>query len=197
MSLARGVLLLGLLAPPALAQSGYRSARDGFWFGGGLGAGAGSLECGICESGGGQGTSGYLRAGMALNPRLLLGGETSGWQKSGEAGKRRILVFSAGAWWYPRPGSGQFFHGAIGTSRWRASREQEAVISRALALTVGAGFEARVGPRLSLVPFVNLVGSANGALWLEKWDESSYQRRRLPASGHTLLLMAGIGLTRH
>jgi hypothetical protein len=186
-----------LLAAPLRAQTGYPTLRDGFWFGGGLGAGAGSLACGICEGGGGQGIAGYARAGWTMNPRLLVGSELGVWQKNGEAGLRRILALTGGLWWYPRPSGGQFFRAAAGVSQWRSSREQEAVASRAIALMVGVGYEARVGPRLSVVPFLNLLGSASGSMWLEQWDEGSFERRRLPTGAHTLLLQAGVGLTRH
>ncbi len=190
-------VLATLLAPSLAAQSGYRPVRHGFWFGAGLGVGAGGLHCGICESGGGQGTSGYLRAGTTVNPRLLVGVEGSGWQKNGEEGKRRILALTGGIWWYPRSDAGHFIRGGVGISGWRAAAEQEAVVSRALALTVGAGYEARVAPYLSVVPFVNVLGSSGGALWLEHRDEGSYERNRLPARGHTVLIQLGIGFTRH
>jgi hypothetical protein len=197
MSITRLTLIALLVAKTASAQTGYPSVRQGFWFGGGLGAGAGTLACGICEGGGGQGAAGYLRAGFTRNPRMLLGAELGAWQKNGEGGLRRILALTAGMWWYPKPTGGQFFRVSAGLSQWRSSLEQEAVKSRAIALVVGAGYDVRVGPKLSIVPFLNLLGSSNGSLWLEEWDEGSYARRRLPSSAHTLLLQAGVGLTRH
>ncbi len=189
----RLTVLIALLAG-TLAQAGHGQHR--FWLGGGLGAGAGRLQCGICESEGVQGTSGYFRAGTTLNPRLLVGGEAALWQRSADEGKRRILAFTAGLWWYPKPPAGWFIRAGTGLSRWRAWDQGEAVTSKSLVLVVGAGYEARVGPRLLVSPFINLFGSGSGGLWLESWDEVSYERHRLPSGAHALLLQAGVGLTR-
>lgn len=83
-------------------------------------------------------------------------------------------------------------------SRWRAWEEDEAVVSQALAISVGAGYEVRVNPVLSVVPFVTVLGSASGALWAEAWEQDvSFRRDRLPASGHAVLVQVGIGITRH
>jgi len=172
-------------------------SRKGFWIGAGVGTGAGSMHCGICEHESEQGTAAYLRAGTTLNRKLLLGFEGSGWQRSGDAGKRRLLSLTAGAWWYPTERHGYYLRWGAGLSRWRAWQENDAVVSQALALVVGAGYEVRVNPGLSVVPYLNALGSSNGALWLESRDAVSFERRKLPAGGHALLIQIGIGITRH
>lgn len=172
-------------------------ARKGFWYGGGVGTGAGSMHCGICEHEREQGSSGYLRVGTTLNRKMLIGIEGSGWQRSADAGKRRLLSLTGGAWWYPNPRHGYYLHWGAGVSRWRASEEQQAVVSQAMALVVGAGYEVRLNPVLSIVPYLNALGSSSGALWLEDKSDVSFERRKLPTGGHAVLLQIGIGITRH
>lgn len=199
-----GLLLLVALLPtvPLPAQSGNlqplpADARQGFWIGAGLGAGEGGLHCGICDGRSDRGTAGYLRAGFTLNRRMLLGAETSGWQRTGEEGRRRILALTGGAWWYPSERHGHFVRFGAGLSRWRASEDDEAVVSNALALVAGVGYEVRVNPGLSAAVYLNVLGSSSGSLWLERKDDDSFERRRLPAGGHAFLLQLGIGITRH
>jgi len=172
-------------------------SRRGLWLGAGLGTGAGSLHCGICNHESEQGTTGYLRAGTTVNRKLLLGVEAGAWQRSGEEGKRRILAFTGGAWWYPSERRAWFVRFGAGLSRWRAWQDNQAVTSQAIALVAGVGFEARVSPVLSVVPYLNMLGSSKGSLWLEQKDEVSSERRRLPSGGHALLLQIGVGITRH
>jgi hypothetical protein len=172
-------------------------ARQGFWVGAGLGTGAGSMHCGICEHEREQGTSAYLRAGTTVNRKLLLGVQGSGWQRTGDAGKRRLVSLTGGAWWYPNERHGYYLHWGAGISRWRASQEQDAVTSQAVALTLGVGYEVRVNPRLSIVPYLNALGSSSGSLWLENKDDVSFERRKLPTGGHALLFQIGLGITRH
>ena len=61
----------------------------------------------------------------------------------------------------------------------------------------GVGYEVRVNPQLSVVPYLNALGSSSGSLWLENKDDVSFQRRKLPSGGHAVLLQVGLGITRH
>lgn len=181
----------------AAAVPGAADSRKGFWMGAGLGTGAGSMHCGICEHEREQGTSGYLRAGTTINRKLLLGVEASGWQRTGDTGKRRLVSLTGGFWWYPNERHGYYLHGGAGLSQWRASQDNDAVTSKAVALVAGVGYEVRVNPELSIVPFLNALGSSSGALWLENKDAVSFERRKLPSGGHALLFQIGLGITRH
>jgi len=167
----------------------HADARRGFWLGAGLGAGAGSRRCGICENERDRGTAGYLRGGITLNRKFLLGLEGSGWRRSGAEGRRRILAVTLGTWWYPSEHQGYFLRWGAGVSRWRASQDGAAAVSNALALIVGAGYEVRVNPGLSVVTYLNALGSSKGALGLESKDAVS--------GGHSPLFQLGVGLTRH
>jgi hypothetical protein len=188
----------GIAKANPVAMNTPASARRGFWMGAGVGTASGSLHCGICNTESTRGTSGYLRAGTTLNRRFLLGVEASGWQRSGEEGRRRVLALTAGAWWYPNERHGYFLRFGAGLSRWRAwGEEDDAVVSQAMALILGAGYEVRVNPRLSIVPYLNALGSSSGTLWLETRDDVSFERRKLPAGGHVLLFQIGLGITSH
>jgi hypothetical protein len=173
-------------------------ARRGFWYGGGVGAGAGSMRCSVCANEGDRGTAAYLRFGTTVTRAVLLGVEGTGWQRRADEGTRRLVALSGAAWWYPSPRHGYYVKGGVGVSRWRAWEADDAVVSQALAISVGAGYEVRVNPVLSVVPFVTILGSASGALWAETWEQDvSFRRDRLPASGHAVLVQLGIGITRH
>jgi hypothetical protein len=217
MRTALGLLALGaVLATPAIARaqggalragaavkgapavgSGPADSRKGFWMGAGVGTGAGSMHCAICDHEREQGTAGYLRAGTTLNRKLLIGVEGSGWQRSSEVGKRRLVSLTGGAWWYPNERHGYYLHWGAGLSRWRAWQKGDAVTSQAMALMLGAGYEVRVNPKVSIVPYLNALGSSSGALWLENSDNVSFERRKLPTGGHALLFQIGLGITRH
>lgn len=192
-----GALRAGAATRNPSVASMPSDSRKGFWAGAGLGTGAGSMHCSICEHEREQGTSAYVRAGTTVNRRLLLGVQGSGWQRTGEAGKRRLLSLTGGAWWYPNPRHGYYLHGGAGLSRWRASEANDAVTSQAVALVVGVGYEVRINPKLSVVPYLNALGSSKGSLWLENKDEVSFERRKLPSGGHALLFQIGLGITRH
>ena len=165
--------------------------------GAGLGTAAGSMHCGICNTESTRGSTGYIRAGTTLNRKMLLGVEGSLWQRSGEDGKRRLASLTAGAWWYPNERHGYFLRWGAGLSRWKAWDEGDAVVSQALALVVGGGYEVRLNPRLSVVPYVNALGTSSGALWQESRDDVSFERHKLPTGGHALLFQIGLGITRH
>lgn len=196
---AQGGAIRAATAATKASQSlgGAADSRKGFWIGAGLGTGAGSMHCAICEHEREQGTAGYIRAGTTLNRKLLLGVEASGWQRTADAGRRRLVSLTGGAWWYPNERHGYFLHWGAGISRWRASEDTDAVTSQAVALVAGVGYEVRVNPQLSIVPYLNALGSSSGSLWLENKDDVSFERRKLPSGGHAVLLQIGLGITRH
>ena len=193
-----GVIQAGTIArSTGLPVNLPADGRRGFWIGAGLGTAAGSMHCSICNTENTLCTSGYRLAGTTLNPKILLGVEAGGWQRNGEEGTRRLTTLTAGAWWYPNERHGYFLRWGAGLSRWKAWDQEDAVVSQALALVLGAGYEVRLNPRLSVVPYVNAMGTSSGALWLETRDEVSFERLKLPTGGHALLFQIGVGITRH
>jgi hypothetical protein len=180
--------------------------RQGTWVGFGLGAGSTSLHCQICDSeeAGTRGTSGYLRVGTTVNGRFLVGAELNGWMRSAEVGNQRVVALTGNGYWYPNPRHGYYFKGGFGISRykqWSTDDNNEevrtGVSTGGLTGQVGAGYEVRVNPRMSFVPFFNLVGTARGALYTERSDDTSFERNRLPNRANVLFLQLGMGLTWH
>jgi hypothetical protein len=182
---------------PAPAAPLPADVRQGFWYGGGLAAGSGGLHCSICTGEQEGGGAIHLRSGTTLTRYLLLGGELGGWRKGVEDGSRRVLSLTGTAHWYPDPRHGYYLKAGAGLSEYRTRVEQEALTARAFALQVGAGYEIRVNPSLSLAPFLGVLASSRGTLWREQWDAVSLTRSRLPVGANTLLLQLGLGLTRH
>ena len=180
-------------------------SRQGSWFGAGLGAGAATLECRICEGEqGSRGTAGYLRVGTTVSPTLLLGAEVNGWTRSDETGHQRILALTGNGYWYPNPRHGYYLKGGFGFSNYRQWSQDDNNDEVTTGITgggftgqVGAGYEVRVNPRMSFVPYLNLVGSAKGTLSTERNDGTSYQRNKLPNGANVLLLQLGVGVTWH
>jgi hypothetical protein len=179
-------------------------ARQGMWLSAGLGAGAASLHCRIC--GGEQqtrGTTGYLRVGTTINPHFLLGAEMNGWMRSDQAGKQRVVALTGNAYWYPSPRHAYYLKGGFGLSRYRQwSQEEDGEVTTALSSggftgQVGVGYEVRVNPRMSIVPYFNLIGSARGSLSTESDDGTHFERDRLSTRANVLLLQLGLGVTWH
>ena len=190
---------------PAIPADAPVYARQGMWLSVGLGAGAASLHCRICSGDQGtKGTSGYLRAGTTINRRLLLGGEINGWLRSDESGHQRVVVFTGDGYWYPNPRHGYYFKGGLGYSTYRQSATdpqnkdvQTGLTAGALTAQVGTGYEIRVNPKTSLVPYLNLVGTSQGTLFTQRDDGTHFERNKLPNKANVLLLQLGLGVTWH
>jgi len=175
-------------------------SRQGFWMGAGLGQGYTDLACGICggerETGG---LSGYLRAGGTVSEKLLIGGEFTAWRRSQEDLGELLGTLSASAWWYPKPQHGWYLKLGAGLARFRASEneDEEHLVSQNFALLVGSGYEMRVNPVLSIVPFVNLAATPSGNLNREITRDGGYSASRVASDAKLLVIQVGIGVTRH
>lgn len=180
-------------------------ARQGLWFGAGLGAGSTSIHCQICEGTlGSRGTAGYARMGTTINGRLLVGAELNGWLRGSEEGNQRVVSLTGNGYWYPNPRHGYYFKGGFGLARykqWATDRNNDQVSTGistgGLTGQVGAGYEMRVNPRMSFVPYLNLVGTAQGALSTERNDGTHFERNKLPNRANVLMLQLGLGVTWH
>ena len=180
-------------------------ARQGMWFGFGLGAGAASLHCSIC--GGDQqtrGTSGYLRVGTTVTTKLLVGAEVNGWMRAGGgADNQRVVALTGNGYWYPNPRHGYYLKTGFGITRYRQwSKEENSDVTTGLSTNglggqVGAGYEVRVNPKMSFLPYINLVGTANGSMSTVRDDGTRYERNKLSTGAHVLLVQIGVGVTWH
>lgn len=188
------------LAPPASAQ-GFGSAaaaRHGFWYGGGLGQGYTDLWCSICggerENGG---ISGYARAGGTLTRSLLVGAELNLWRRSTGDLSEHTEVLTATGYWYPKPEHGWFVKFGLGMSNYRANENDDHLAARIFAGTAGTGYEMRVNPVLSIVPYLTLVATPNGNLNRENTNDGGFSSERVATDLKVFVFQFGVGITRH
>jgi hypothetical protein len=179
------------------------AVRQGMWFSAGLGAGSASLHCQICSGDlGSRGTTGYVRAGTTVNGFFLLGAELDAWMRSDQGGHQRVFALTGNGYWYPDPRHGYYVKGGFGLSNYRQSADGDngvttAVTAGAFTGQVGLGYEVRMNPRMSIVPYANLIGSAKGRISTEQDNGTHLERNRLDMSGNVILLQIGLGLTWH
>ena len=151
------LLLSALVASSAGAQAKPQT-REGFWIS--FGFGAGSLGCEDCGDEREVGTNFNLRMGGTLSQRLIIGGELNGWGKSeGDvtlttANIGPILLF------YPSANGGFFLKGGLGLSTTSLEFGSVTVDSQGVGLTLGLGYDARVGRNFALTPYLDILNSS-------------------------------------
>lgn len=161
------LLIIGLAAPaaaqsvspgrPALfgaAQGGGTASphvRDGLWFNAGLGIGSlGCEDCGDRETSLGL----DLAVGGTVTPRLLVGGGISGWSKEENGFTLTVATLEARLRFYPNVESGLFLIGGLGLGSIRAEFNGVGDETESGAgLTIGAGWDIRVGRNVSITPY--------------------------------------------
>lgn len=148
LALATVLLLLGT----SIASAQKPQTRKGFWIGFGFGYGSYGISCSGCPSNNESSYTGYIRLGGTLNPHLLLGGETVGWSKSEGGATITAGNVSFNAYYYPKPAGGLFLNGGVGFSRVEASGGGSSSGDTGPGLSLGAGYDIRVGTNLSVVP---------------------------------------------
>ncbi len=199
------VALLVLLALAARAgvsvAQGFGPAaesRQGFWVGLGAGQGYTLLRCGICaddrEAGG---LGGHLRAGGTMSARLLLGGDVGYWRRKEDGILEQATTVAAAGYWYPNPAHGYYLKFGLGYAWYDAGEDDIALTARLLTAVSGAGYEMRVNPRMSLVPFVNLMMTAKGDMLREDTRNGGFTATRVADDLGLLSLQVGFGITRH
>jgi hypothetical protein len=139
------------------------SHRQGLWMGAGLGAGFDRVFCEICDGSVQAGWSGYLRLGGTVSSRLLLGGELTGWLRGREEATLSMGAVSFVAYWYPAD-TNLYLKGGGGVIGFRSADGEDAVTSTTFGPTFGLGYEQLVSPKVSIVPFFNLLVAPSGAL---------------------------------
>lgn len=169
------LLLLAGAAPASAQEAEGDPLRSGFWFSGGLGYGSVAVD-GV--SGREDGLSGNLSLGGTVSPRFLIGGGTTGWTKE-ELGLR--ITFSslmATSRFYPSADGDFYLAFGLGFGQVSLSEGSTSISESGGAAQLGLGFDARVGERWSITPFVNFIGYA-----IENLDADVFQ--------------LGVGLTYH
>jgi hypothetical protein len=158
----RMALSLLLLVPTLAMAQGKAQSRQGFGISFGLGSGSAGISCDGCSSDRENGMSGYLRIGGLVRPNLFVAGESNGWLKS-EAGVDEMISFlSAVAQWYPSVAKGWYAKGGLGVSVYSATDGTDDMSATAGAITLGGGYDYRMGTNFSLTPFVNYLYGMEG-----------------------------------
>ncbi len=180
-------LLASAVASPVLAQSGAASpaSRQGFTISLGLGGGSAGVSCDGCDSDRENGASGYLRLGGAIRPNLVIGGETHGYRKTesegGEEVTAQLSYLTAFAQWYPQPATGFFLKGGLGFGMINLDVGGQTLKSSGVGLTLGAGYDWRLGTNFSLTPYANYLlqgkgeAKVDGSSIGEKWGTNVFQ----------------------
>jgi hypothetical protein len=189
--LKRAVLIASLLA---LGSSGGLAAQRapehrGIWLGAGLGMGSARLSCSICRAGRDGGTSGYLRVGATITPRILLGAETNVWYRS-----ENDLSFLLGSllgvvYLYPTSSKSFYLKTGLGLAQYSAKDNDDEVSTQALAGTIGIGYEVLIARNISLVPFANFLGTTGA--------DVRFNDTVSDLSANTSLIQLGVGVTLH
>ena len=171
-TLLRSVALALLCASPLLAQ-GDAPRREGLTATIGLGIGSAGVTCDACQSDRETAPAVMLRIGIAYAPDLILGAELNAWTKSvvtdvtGEEARVRIATINAVAQWYPQLDGGFFVQAGVGVGTVRSDLLDDvsgiaASKTTALGYQLGAGWDFRLTPTISLTPFATFFGTAAG-----------------------------------
>lgn len=147
--------LLIALAVPADAQSNPQT-REGFWIS--FGFGYGSLSCENCDERE-SGTSVYLRMGGTMSQRLLIGGEANFWSKSVDNATLSVGNIGPVLYFYPSPMGGLFLKGGIGMAQIELQLGALDGTDTGVGVTLGVGYDARVGRGFALTPYFDLLSS--------------------------------------
>jgi hypothetical protein len=161
-----------LFTSPSLTTA---QERQGFWIGAGVGVGSAALRCDTCDDG--RDVSGGLNisAGWTANERLLFGGELNvvamlreadlftptGALLEEDVPATFVLYHLLGTvTFYPKASSGFFLKGGAGLSGVDAQIDYDTPyltipIGKGLGVLAGAGYDIRVGRRISVTPAVN------------------------------------------
>jgi hypothetical protein len=189
------------LASSALAQRATPSShREGFWLGFGVGGGVNLTS--TLDDGSSAGFAGLFRAGGTLSPHWLLGGESSGWSADvGDDAWAWRSNLSAIAIFYPSASRGLFLKAgpsvsfitqSSGTTVRVDGVDVTSTVSASemgFGATLGAGYDIRLGRKLSLVPEVTYL--------LQAFDERSTNTPLGDIPGTNSILLFTLGLTFH
>lgn len=182
--LVTGLLLTALANRPGTAQQ--LAYHQGFWAGAGLATALTDVSCNVCIDDSKSVPSGYVRAGITMSPRLLLGLELIGTDNSEDGVNERMLGMSGVGFFYPTAG-GLFFKGGLGILRFKADDDTNELTSTLLSIQVGAGYELPLSHRLSLSAFSTVITTANGDL--------DYNGTRVTDDMNVTLIQFGLGVT--
>ncbi|HEX6314775.1 MAG TPA: outer membrane beta-barrel protein [Gemmatimonadaceae bacterium] len=145
------------LSVPAAAQ-GNPQTRQGFFIS--FGFGAGSLGCDDCDDDRLNGVNFYLRMGGTLSQRLLIGGVVNGWSKTENDATLTVSNVGPVIVFYPSAQGGFFLKGGLGLSNTSLDLGAFEIEEEGVGLTIGIGYDARVGRNFALTPYLDILTSS-------------------------------------
>ena len=157
----RTLCALACLAVASGASAAEPPERSGFWIGLGAGPGWADATCDFCEGGSREiGFAGSVRLGGTVNDRLLFGADMNGWSKEENDITLNLYSATASLTFYPQASSGFFLKGGVGiafldTQFREGSTNVTIDLGTGLGLLAGAGYDLRVGRKVSITPAVS------------------------------------------
>ena len=152
-SLVAAGLLVGAVST-AEAQANPQT-RQGFTFAFGLGAGSGAFDCDGCDDERETGFSGFLRLGGTVKPNLIISGQSIGYTKEENGVTATAGYLLAMAQFYPQTTNGFYLEGGLGFGSVKLDDDIDELESTGMALSLGTGYDFRVGKNFSLTPYLN------------------------------------------
>ena len=183
------VLALSAFGQDVSAQES--SAREGFWWGLGLGYGWAHVSCDICLADRKGNLSATVNLGGTISPSFLLGGELNGWMRGGEENVDEYMASMSGvAYWYPKANGSFYLKGGFAYMTYRISDDEEALTSSGFGPQIGAGYQFRITRHASLQPYLN-------AIVTFPTSNLDIDGNRQAADVSLSLIQFGLGLTWH
>lgn len=168
------VVLLSAAAAPLGAQDiraiSSGPERAGFWWGIGFGAARADAKCEGCPDFDPE-TFPLLdiRLGATLSPSVTLGVQLTGGQKS-EAFQTaagtdvNVGDLNVSAYWYPKASGNLWLQGGLAGVVWQAKNGSATIHSVGGGLTLGAGYDFRMGRNTSITPSLRGAWGGKGKL---------------------------------
>lgn len=187
---ARAVLAVVLLSfLPSASAAQLAQNREGFGISFGFGGGSGAAACDGCSGDRETGLSGYLRLGGYARPHVFVGFESNGYTKSLDGVDITGGFYQAVVQWYPNASTGFFVKGGAGLMAYLETDGIDEITASALGMSVGLGYDARVGRNFSLTPFANILFSAK--------SDAKFNGASTGLDASFNLVQIGLGFTWH
>jgi hypothetical protein len=161
------VMMMLTLGGSLAAQGKRPNTREGFWWGLGLGWGSASAQCDECDGEQTSGLAGNIRLGATLSPNILLGIETNGWYRSDDGDDRTLGFASLVILIYPSSEGAFYLKAGAGLATYFQETPLGELTASAAGASLGAGYEFRIGPNVSIAPFLNSLISTEAEFELE------------------------------
>lgn len=148
-------LALAGISRPAQAQDSR--ARQGFWWGVGVGYGWVHVRCDICQADRKAALTATGGLGGTITRSVRFGAELSGWTRGEENIDEYLGSLSAILNWYPNPDGAFHLKGGLGYVAYRIDDGEDDLTSSGFGPLVGAGFEIGLGRRASVEPYLSAI----------------------------------------